>query len=101
MTLTAEEFQGKLGGEIRRLRIEQGKSQDELGTAVGIHRNTLSRYENGTDIPVMLFVRLCVALGTHGKDVLERVLPDAGKRIREANGVLGQKRGRTEKERAL
>ena len=87
MTMTQEQFQGRLGDEIRRLRIEAGKSQEELGELVGIHRNSVSRYEAGADIPVMLFVRMCVALGTHGKDVLDRVLPDAGARIREANGM--------------
>lgn len=87
MTITRERFQAQLGEEIRRLRVEQGKSQEELGALVGIHRNSVARYEAGADIPVMLFIRMCVALGTHGKEVLEKVLPDAGARIAEANGL--------------
>jgi DNA-binding XRE family transcriptional regulator len=92
MIVTREEdFQTQLGDEIRRLRTEKGWSQEQLGEKVGIHRNSVARYEAGADIPVMLFVRMCVALGTHGKDVLDRVLPDAGKRIAAANGLTKEK----------
>lgn len=87
MMVTREDFQTQLGDEIRRLRTEKGWSQEQLGEKVGIHRNSVARYEAGADIPVMLFVRMCVALGTHGKDVLDRVLPDAGERIAAANGL--------------
>jgi transcriptional regulator with XRE-family HTH domain len=85
MTLTAEEFKIQLGTEIRRLRKTKGWSQERLGARVGIHRNTLARYETGDDVPVMVFLRICTALGSHGKDVLERVLPDAIERIAAAN----------------
>jgi transcriptional regulator with XRE-family HTH domain len=86
MTLTSENFQNQLGAEIRRLREAKGWSQQQLGAKVRIHRNTIARYESGDDIPVMVFLRLCTALGSHGKDVLERVLPDAQERIAAANG---------------
>lgn len=91
MTITAEEFRMLLGDEIRRLRTEKKWSQEKLAAKVYVHRNTLARYEAGDDIPIMLFIRICLALGTHGKDVLDRVLPDAGTRIAEANGLTKEK----------
>lgn len=86
-TITQEDFQTRLGDEIRRLREKKGWSQEYLGTRVGIHRNSVMRYEAGADIPVMVFLRTCLALGSHGKDVLERILPDAAERIAKANGL--------------
>ena len=88
MTITAEQFQTQLGEEIRRLREGKNKSQEQLGAEVGIHRNTLARYEAGADIPIMAFIKICLALGTHGKIVLEKILPDAGRRNAEANGLM-------------
>lgn len=85
--MKAEQFQTELGAEIRRLREEKKWSQERLGAKIGIHRNTLARYEAGDDMPVMVFLRVCTALGSHGKDVLEKILPDAGRRIAEANGL--------------
>lgn len=87
MTITAEEFKTQLGEEICRLRKAKKWTQIKLAGKVCIHRNTLARYEAGEDIPVILFLRLCLALGTHGKDVLDRILPDAGDRIAEAHGL--------------
>jgi transcriptional regulator with XRE-family HTH domain len=84
--LTAEKFCADLGEEIRRGRMAAGLSQEDLGARVGLHRNSVARYEAGADIPVMMFVRLCVALGIHTKDVLDRVLgEDSAERIRKAN----------------
>ena len=85
--MNQQEFQTALGEEIRRLREAKNFSREKLSGKIGIHRNTLERYELGADIPVMVFFRLCIALGTRVKDVLERILPDAEDRIREANGL--------------
>jgi transcriptional regulator with XRE-family HTH domain len=90
--ITQEEFQLALGEEIRRLRDRKGWTQRKLAAKAGIHYNSLCRYEGGADIPVVTFMRLCVALGTHMIDVVERVLPDARGRIAQANG-LKTKRG--------
>jgi transcriptional regulator with XRE-family HTH domain len=84
--MNQEEFQTQIGAEIRRLREAKAWTQQKLGAKVGIHRNTVARYETGDDIPVVVFLRMCTALGSHGKDVLERVLPDAEERIAAANG---------------
>jgi transcriptional regulator with XRE-family HTH domain len=89
--LTAERFCAELGEEIRRGRQKAGLSQEELGERIGLHRNSVARYEGGADIPMMVFVRLCVALGMPTKDVLDRVLgEDSSARIRKANGLRGR-----------
>ena len=85
--MNQEEFQTQLGDAIRQLRETKKWTQARLGSKVGIHRNTVARYEGGEDIPVMVFVRICTALGSHAKDVLDSVLPDAAERIAAANGT--------------
>lgn len=87
MELTQEGFQLALGDEIRRRREARGWSQRDLADKAGMHYNSVCRYEAGADIPVVTFMRLCVALGTHMIDVLENVLPDARHQIAEANGL--------------
>lgn len=83
--MTAEKFCADLGEEIRRGRITSGMSQEDLGRRIGVHRNSIARYEAGADIPMVLFVRVCKALGLHAKEVLDRVLgEDSGPRIRRA-----------------
>jgi len=93
VTITQEKFQRKLGREICRLRLKQNKTQEQLAGEIGIHRNSLARYEAGADVPVIVFYRICNALGTHAKDVLEKILPDAAARIRAANGLDKKKEG--------
>jgi transcriptional regulator with XRE-family HTH domain len=84
--MTAERFCVELGEQIKRRRMRAGLSQEDLALRVGLHRNSVSRYEAGADIPMLVFVRMCVALGTHVKDVLEDVLGDqAEAMIRKAN----------------
>jgi hypothetical protein len=41
---------------------------------VGLHRNSVARYEGGDDMPIMAFVRMCVALDTRAGTVLDEVL---------------------------
>lgn len=86
--MTANKFCAELGGEIRQARLDKGMSQEDLAGRVGLHRNSVARYEAGADIPIMIFVRLCVAMGLHAKEVLDRVLgEDSGPVIRRANGL--------------
>jgi len=86
--MTAEKFCAELGREIRQARVEKRMSQEELAGRVGLHRNSVARYEAGADIPIMIFVRLCLALEIHAKEVLDQVLgEDSAAVIRRANGL--------------
>lgn len=41
----------KLGNNIRSLRIANGETQEQLGQAIGVEKNTISYYENGKREP--------------------------------------------------
>jgi transcriptional regulator with XRE-family HTH domain len=62
------------------LRLKQHLSRQQVQDRTGIHRNSLERYERGCDIPIMTFVRICVALGSSCAAVLDRVMPGDGRR---------------------
>ena len=52
-----------LAGRIRELRKKAGLKQDELAEAIGVHLITISRWENGGDVPKTLKLqRLASAL---------------------------------------
>lgn len=68
-----------LGDEIKRLREARGLTQEELATRMGIHRNTIHRYEGGDDMPVMLLVRLIVELDADVSQVMGKVLKGAAR----------------------
>jgi DNA-binding Xre family transcriptional regulator len=72
--MTEEEFTRRLGRELENTRTRKGRSRQWLGAKVGLHRNSIERYEKGADIPVMNFLRICVALDTPSGEVLGRVL---------------------------
>lgn len=40
--------------ELQRLRKQAGMSQEELGERLGVSRQTISKWENGTSYPDML-----------------------------------------------
>ena len=61
-----EEYHKKLGniaGLIREYRINNGYSQMELAEYLNLHRNTLSRAENGRNITLLSFFELADTLG--------------------------------------
>lgn len=68
-----------LGDEIKRLREARGLTQEELATRMGVHRNTIHRYEGGDDMPVMLLVRLIVELDADVSQVMGKVLKGAAR----------------------
>jgi transcriptional regulator with XRE-family HTH domain len=74
MSLNYETFCAGLGAAIRARRLGAGLTQEQLAVKVGLHRNSVNRYEHGDDMPIMAFVRMCVALGTHAGDVLDEVM---------------------------
>ena len=40
-----------IGERLRRLRREQGMSQEELATIIGVYKSAVSHYENNKDSP--------------------------------------------------
>jgi transcriptional regulator with XRE-family HTH domain len=63
-----------LGNELRRLRLKAKLSQQDVAGKLGLHRNTISSYETGSDIPAMTFLRLCVVLNGNVAEILERII---------------------------
>ncbi len=54
----------KIQKEIIRLRIEQGISQKELAERIGTKQSAISRLENGTYNPSIVFLnKIALALG--------------------------------------
>lgn len=68
-----EQFCTALGEELRRIRESAGLSRQQLAERTGVHRNSIANYEGGADLPVMTFIRLCVAMGASCAETLERV----------------------------
>ena len=46
------------GSRLRALRKKAGLTQEELAEAIGVHLNTISRWENNSDSPNMLKLKL-------------------------------------------
>ncbi len=58
------------GDRLRALRKKSGLNQEELAERVGVHLNTISRWENGDDAPKMAFTRkLAQALDVPEEDL--------------------------------
>ena len=60
--LAADRLRLQLGGILREMREQARMSRPELGKLIGVHRNTIERYEQGFDVPVVAFVAICTAL---------------------------------------
>lgn len=57
------EFSYEVGEKIRQKRIQRKMSQTTLAKIIGVHRNSIWRWEDG-DVPVPLwyFLQICYAL---------------------------------------
>jgi putative transcriptional regulator len=56
----------ELESELMRLRTLRGVTQQELADALGVARNTVTRWERGTSTPVLTIAqtrKLCEVLG--------------------------------------
>jgi transcriptional regulator with XRE-family HTH domain len=53
----------QLGMALRRCRMLQDVTANDLAKQAGMHRNTLSAYEGGREPDDVTFVRLCLLLG--------------------------------------
>jgi len=73
MMLT-EETEQRLAARLAELRVQRGWSLDELATATGISRASLSRIERGETSPTAaLLNRLCIAYGLTMSRLLSEV----------------------------
>ncbi|MBN1184625.1 MAG: helix-turn-helix transcriptional regulator [Bacteroidales bacterium] len=60
---------GSIAGLIREYRINNGYSQMELAGYLNLHRNTLSRAENGKNITLLSLLELADTLGVDLADL--------------------------------
>ena len=57
---TEARFYAELGRKLKAKRKQRGMSQDDLALLVGIHRNTVSRWEEGdAAVPIWNLLRVC------------------------------------------
>lgn len=56
------DFYTELGRKIEAKRKQRKAKQWKLARAIGVHRNTLSRWEGGAEMTLWEFLRLCEAL---------------------------------------
>jgi transcriptional regulator with XRE-family HTH domain len=68
----AEDLRAHIGYHVRRLRLERGWTQGELGERAGMHPTQVSQLEAGGDCKVSTVARLAVALGVR---IAELTLP--------------------------
>lgn len=43
-----------IGENLRKMRLNRGMSQEELGNAVGMTKSMISQYENGRKYPTLI-----------------------------------------------
>lgn len=63
-------FQAEIGWRLRDKRRERGLTQTELGARMGVHRNTIMRWEEGTTLTLWEFLRICDELSIQFHTVL-------------------------------
>ena len=65
------DFNSRLGGWLKQLRLNRQLSQAEMCETLGIHRNTLARYEAGAVMPLYMFLRINKKIGVAAQEVLK------------------------------
>lgn len=68
------QVEAELGRRVKRLRVERGLNQTELGERAGVGRRTISGMENGEGCTMGTFIALVRALGEVGQ--LEGLFPE-------------------------
>lgn len=101
--LSAEEWQQKLGQEIRELRLDQNLTQAEIARRANIDRTTVSRIESGEGGSISSLVQIARALGREDwlgtfapraasvspmRQLRERQREESGKRKRASGGAM-------------
>lgn len=69
-SITNPEIQKKLGRNLKRVREEQGFTQEELAKAVGISSGYLNKIENGNKNFLAILENLCKVLKVKSSDIL-------------------------------
>lgn len=53
------------GADLRKMRLRLKMSQAAFGTAIGVHENTIARYEQNPHLDLGKTVRLAIAAAIH------------------------------------
>lgn len=91
-TLTDEEIMVEVGARLRRERMNQELTQQQLGERAGVRQATVSRIEAGNDFSVETLIALLRAL--HRLDNLDAFLPASPVSPIELADRKGQERQR-------
>lgn len=71
ITKKEAQFNARLAGWLKQLRVNRELTQLELAKKIGVHRNTVARYETGNGMPLFVFLRICECLETPTAQVLK------------------------------
>jgi transcriptional regulator with XRE-family HTH domain len=87
-----------IGQELADERKRRKMNQDAVGLVLGVHRNTLSRWEIGENPPCIIdFIRICDALACRPATIMDRA-------VQAYSGIKPRRRGkqlRTERDKPL
>lgn len=80
MNVDEDNFNRALALQLRLLREGAQLSQADLAERLGLHRNTIFKWEQGEgQIPTIVFLRLCALLDANAGKVLQTILATKGK----------------------
>lgn len=64
----------QIGANIKRLRKEHKKTQEQVAEMIGITRTVYTRYEKGTiEIPASMIAGICAAIGVNASEIFEGI----------------------------
>lgn len=65
-----------IGDQIKMYRLQTGLTQSELGTALGVQKSAIQKYESGTiDIKLSTLTKLCEIFKITVAELLGEVIP--------------------------
>ena len=72
---TQEQFTIALAVQMKLLRERAELSQEKLADKLGLHRNTIIKWERGEGLmPTIVFLRLCAVLDADAGKVLKQII---------------------------
>ncbi|MBS1722993.1 MAG: helix-turn-helix transcriptional regulator [Armatimonadetes bacterium] len=82
----------RLGGFVRKIRIEQGVSQRELAARLDLPQSFVSKVERGErQLQALEFIEVCIKIGISPGQALQRYV--SGEPVGEANKRAPRKKG--------